>query len=144
VFFLSTAPLVGQDGNEFRERLAEAQSIRCQLDKGAQANWESGGAMIEETSYGDGGTFVFDSIDLGAGTARLIGNVDEVTVNVFSTPAGLTFMELTPSGNVTFTTVFATPPVTGDPRFIAVESRHNLLFTEAIPSQYHGTCEIME
>lgn len=141
---LSAAPLVGQDGNEFRKRLAEAESIKCQLDRGSQAEWDSGGATIEETSYGEGGTFVFGSIDPGAGTARLRGNVGEEMVSPLSTSAGLTFMELTPSGNVTFTTVYAAPAGTGDSRFIAVESRHHLSIRGAYSSQYHGTCEIME
>ena len=131
-------PSLAQDPAEL---LSNAKSIRCIFDNGTDASWESGSLKLSQSSYGEGGTVTFDSIDLTARTVRVIGNGGASSATAFATPAGLTFIEIPPLGNVILTTVFIETSESG--RFIAVQSRH-VSFIGPMPSQYHGDCEILE
>ena len=123
--------------------LINARSIGCELDRGTQASWDGGKLKLKGSNFGEGGKVTFDSIDTRKGKARLIGNVGAEDVVVLITPSGLTFVEQTAMGNLNFTTVFSAYDSSSLHRFIAVSSRH-MNFNSPFPSQYHGTCSILE
>lgn len=124
------------------DRLLAARCLRCTLDEGTQAEWRGGRVKLTSARFGKAGVLTFDGINVKEGTARLIaGSVADVAVLV--TPVGLTFLEQTGSGNLIVTTVFGDHALSGD-RFAAVSSRHIATFTSPFPSQYHGTCTILE
>jgi hypothetical protein len=120
-----------------------AHSIRCQLGRGTQASWDGGKLELENANMGESGQATFDSIDPKAGKARLIGNAGAGDVLIIATSAGLTFIEQTAFGNVNFTTVFAAYDSAASRRFVAVSSRHQNI-NGPFPSQYHGTCSVLE
>jgi len=98
---------------------------------------------LESSDFGQGGQVTFDSIDAKAGKARIVGNVGAGDVLVLVTIAGLTFVEQTAFGNVNLTTVFAAYDSPSSRRFVAVSSRHQNL-NGPFPSQYHGTCSVLD
>ena len=87
---------------------------------------------------------VFDSIDTQAGTARIIGNAGAGDISVVVTPVGLTFIEQTGVGGLNFTTVFTHFVEPENVARAAVTSRHLILVGSPFPSQYHGTCVILQ
>ena len=87
---------------------------------------------------------VFDSIDTQAGTARIIGNAAAADISVVVTPVGLTFIEQVPSGGMNFTTVFAHFVELENVALAAVTSRHLNIINSPRPSQFHGTCVILQ
>lgn len=117
--------------------LLAARSLKCGFPVNAVTNWKSGTPKV--TVGREDFTLHFDSIDVKAKTARLIGNQGAGDITAFATEAGVHFFEQTPSGNLALTTVFATRSAGG---FIAVASRHIDLMGGPLPSQYHGVCRI--
>ena len=87
--------------------------------------------------------WVFDSIDISNRKARMIASGATDVRIVVANSTGLTFAEVTDSGNANFTTVFAAYSASGSDRFVVVTSRHQDILGP-FPSQYHGTCEILE
>jgi hypothetical protein len=116
--------------------LLRVRSLKCSFAPNAFADWKSGSPKV--TLARENVTLHFDGIDVQKQKARLIGNQGAGDVTVFATPAGLHFMEQTGSGNMVFTTVFASRTSDG---FIAVTSRHMDMPGGPLPSQYHGTCK---
>jgi hypothetical protein len=141
---LLAAPAPAQDGDDPFDRLRRAKSIRCELDRGTYGSWERGGLKLEPERFGEGGKVTFDSIDTNAGKARLIGSIGAVDVRAILTETGLTFIEATQVGNLNFTTIFATYDTLESRRFVAVSSRHVAIEKSPSPSQYHGTCFVLE
>ncbi len=125
--------------DETFEALLTAKSLKCSFGSGSVGEWESKSVNVKNSNW-DNITH-FDSIDINAKKARLIGNAASVDVAVLATPAGVTFVEQTSYGNLSFTTVFASYRK-GSKEYIAVSSRHMLVLDKPLPSQYHGTCKI--
>lgn len=137
--------------------LQRAKGLFCMFKDGSATKWIEGKPVVELDMFSTSSdATIFSSIDLKARTATMGGNVGSGQVSVFSTTSGVTFIELTQSGNVNITTVFASflegserSSLMG-PLFPAVHSRH--FFSEPLipgfgqaavmPSQYHGTCII--
>lgn len=115
-------------------------TFRCTLGPGTSANWDSGSVAIERGNFGKPTVVVtFDSIDLSAGTGRVIGNAGASDLVVLSGSQSFTLVEQTGTGNYVFTTIFqAKAHSTGE--YIAVMSRHMATPSGPFPSQYHGTC----
>jgi len=113
---------------------------------GTQAEWDAGKVKLSQTTW-SGGTATFDSIKhepgTDAGTARLIGNAGAGDIQVKMTPSGITFIEETLFGGLNITTVFDKYDSSATQRFIAVASRH-LDVNGPFPSQFHGTCTILQ
>jgi hypothetical protein len=119
--------------------LLAARSLKCSFNANAVADWKSGKPNVTR-GHEDFGLH-FDSIDVTAQKARLIGNQIAGDVTLFATEAGLHFMEQTPIGNIIITTVFASRSSDG---FIAVSSRHMSFPGRPLPSQYHGICKLWD
>ena len=123
--------------------LFSARTLTCEWGQGTTANWDDGSQpSLKQGSFGAG--TIFDAIDAEAGTARIIGNAGSGDVNVLSTPVGLTFIEQTGFGGLNFTTVFNRFVEPENTARIAVTSRHITLIDRPFPSQYHGSCEILQ
>jgi hypothetical protein len=122
-------------------RLLGAKCLKCSFKEGVSTSWNSNGVEVESDQWK--GDTIFDSIDIKQGKARIVGNQGVSDTILVGSPAGITFIESTGTGNMVFTTVFPFyKPGTND--FCAVMSRHMNLMTEALPSQYYGTCKIWE
>lgn len=132
-------------------KLIKAKSIRITLKNGATADWSEATKepkiKIGKWSSPKGMDYdiFFDSIDLKAGKARMIGNQGATDVSVFTTLGGISFIETSGSGNVFFTTVFS-DCIKGTQDYIVVHSRHlgGFVIDKPMPSQWHGTGKILE
>ncbi len=74
-------------------------------------------------------TFILDG---ETGKAYLKGNLGTEDVQVIPGDNGITFIEITDTGNVMTTTI--------DLHAHSVHSRNGVIFGELTPSQYYGTC----
>lgn len=117
--------------------LLAARSLKCDFPVNAFTDWKSGTPKV--TAAREDFSLHFDSVDVKARPARLIGNQGAGDLSAFATGVGLHFIEQTGWGNINFTTVFARRAGGG---FIAVSSRHVDLLAGPLPSQYHGVCRI--
>ncbi len=117
------------------EEYMTIKHLRCSLDKGIQAI-----SGKEISSITDSLNLIFDSIDVNYNKARMIGNIGAFDVRVTATPKGLTFEEVTPSGNITSTTVLIEELFIN--KFPVVHSRHLFIDGKAMHSQRYGTCWI--
>jgi len=120
--------------------LFSIKSLKCTLGKGSVGLWKSGSLKIEADNWNT--TIYYDSIDIESGSARIIGNQGSGNAVVLTTGIGITFIEKTGIGNLTFTTVFNSKNKSG--QFYAVSSRHIDSLGDLLPSQYHGTCDAWE
>ncbi len=75
-------------------------------------------------------TFIIDSKN---DAAYLVGNNGSSKVQAIPGGGGITFIEITGSGNIMTTTV--------DSKGVSVHSRHTQIEGEVVPSQYYGVCE---
>ena len=114
-----------------------SRSLKCTYTLASNTQGKGRGVVVK--SVKEGLIVIFDSINYEHRTAKVIGNQLTSDVQVLPTASGLSFLELTPSGNVIITTVF--PAYAGDKKFSAVMSKHILMMGDAIPSQWHGTCK---
>ena len=64
--------------------------------------------------------------------AHLVSSNESVQVEVIPNQHGVTFLEITPTGNVTVTTISES----GD----ATHSRSGMIMKELMPSQFYGKC----
>lgn len=75
-------------------------------------------------------TFIVDS---KSNAAYSVGNNGSSKVQAVPGGGGITFIEMTGSGNIMTTTV--------DSKGVSVHSRHTQIEGEVVPSQYYGVCE---
>ena len=129
---------------QYAASLFQAQSIRCEWGQGTTVSWDGGRPSFEQGSFGNEAGIIFDSIDTQAGTGRIIGNAAAGDISVVVTPVGLTFIEQVPSGGLNFTTVFAHFVEPENVALAAVTSRHLTIIDHPLPSQFHGTCVILQ
>ena len=142
VFIQGQTTSPGAAATSDADALFQAQSIKCEWGQGTTARWNEGRPSLKQASWDAG--IVFDSIDTQAGTARIIGNVGAGDISVMVTPVGLTFIEQTGVGGLNFTTVFKHFVEPENVARVSVTSRHITIFGSPFPSQYHGTCVILQ
>ena len=137
--FVYTNAIYAED--DVFSRLLGAKCLKCSFKEGVSTSWYAKGVKIESDQWK--GDTIFDSIDIKQGKARIVGNEGASDIILIGSPSGITFIENTGIGNMVFTTVF---PLyrPGTDQFCAVMSRHMNLITEALPSQYYGTCRVWE
>ena len=128
--------------------LVKAKTLKCYLGKGSAANWDAGDVEIkmvkEYSKKQEDCIMIFDSIDLKNDKARLIGNQGSTDVMAFATVGGVTFIEQAGGGSVFVTTIFPKYKK-GSNELLFVHSRHFAGFVSGpMPSQYYGTCRILE
>ncbi len=140
ILVLSAEQALAQEPDALK-RLRETRSLKCTWERASIAKWEGGHLKLELIDAGMPPTHL-DAIDLDKRTARKIGNVGVSDVAVFTSNAGISFLEVTPSGNFMLTTVLAEYNADGD--FIVVAARHMVIDGKPMVSQYHGTCKVWQ
>lgn len=136
---LFPSPLLFAESNDLLRTLAMSRSLKCTFITVMQGDWKGGSLSTSKDNESFG--LHFDGIEIATKKARLIGNAGADDVALILTPSSLTFVEMTPSGNPNFTTVFPAYKK-GTKEFIAVTSRHLQLINYPFPSQHHGSCQI--
>jgi hypothetical protein len=126
---------------ESLELLRAGRSFKCLFNAGVVAEWDGPRVKRELTSTVDM-AYHFQDVDRVDGTARMIGSEGTRSVDLIDSPTGLTFIDRTLSGNLSFTTIFAQQLEGGN--FSAVHSRHVLLSSAPLPSQYYGICRRLD
>lgn len=134
------APSQAQQADALQARLQGARTLRCAFTKTTSVDWEPSGALKTETRD-ERLAFDFDAVDLEKHRARVLGNQGASDVSVHGTGGGVTFVELTASGNFITTTV--APWLAPSGEFAAVHSRHVIVAPGMPPvfSQFYGTCK---
>lgn len=128
--------VLGQDA----VRLSSAKTLRCQFTASALGDMLQDAPRVSGTA--DSLELVFDQVDTGKRTARMIGNIGGEDVMVIKGPESLTFIELTGTGFVQVTAVYVAQRRDG--HFKAVHSRHTAGFGGMpIPSQMYGSCRVL-
>ena len=130
-------------GSDDDPLLFQAKSLKCEWGQETIVSWNEGRPFLEQGGFAKNAGIGFDSIDTQAGTARIIGNAAAGDISVVVTPVGLTFIEQATFGGLNFTTVVAHFVEPENVALAAVTSRH-LGFGSPFPSQYHGTCMILQ
>ncbi len=122
--------------------LFKAKALICTAGPGVSTQWTDGIPTTKPSQFDT--TFRYSEIDLKKGTAHLFGAASSAgnpgVVSVLWTPKGMTFIEITNGGGVFITTVYAT--MDAKFRYPLVDTRHNAILGEPIPSQYYGLCQI--
>lgn len=125
--------------------LLNSLAVRCDFDPGADAYWSAGEVHTHGVNY-SGGEIVYQSIDIGDGTAQMDGTpgatgsaTGELNVRVAANNAGLHFAGFTTEGSLIVTSVYAAVDHAG--RYLAVMSWHGQASGhESI--QVYGACDI--
>lgn len=125
-----------QDDAMFRA----TKTFRCVFTTSASANMDEDVPKV--TMRRESLEMVFDQIDAGKRTGRLIGNLGAQDVTVISGSEKLTLLEVTPNGTPQVTVIYIGRR--SDGQFKAVHSRHTaLLGGIPIPSQMYGSCRAL-
>ena len=133
---LAAAPVFADE--QTGQALKQVHQLACDFEYGSIANWDGRQVKVEKKRHDL--SLTFESIDLAAGTAKVVTQGYRADIEVFSTPAGLFFVEKTGTGNMIMTTVFPRFKK-GSRHFIAVTSAHIYLPDgPPLASQYHGVC----
>ena len=105
---------------------AELTTYRCSYER------YSNGEKIQKVEKLFELIFITDP----AGKATLVGNQGSAEVKVFWDKAGegVSFLEVTPLGNIMTTVV--------DSKHNSIHSRHTIINGEVVPSQYYGQCKV--
>jgi hypothetical protein len=143
----SNTPADADRAEKAREDLKHAMMIRCDFKPGATGYWQNQKLDVSLFQW-QGGPITFEVVDLGAGTARMLGSdgatgsqAGVIDVMVTATSTGLHFSAFTPTRVLVVATVFANLDASGNYR--AVMSRHGSpTFLENISEQNYGSCDI--
>ena len=73
-------------------------------------------------------------VDEATGKSYLLGNNGSSEVKLLRSGDGLTFVEITATGNIMTTSI--------DSKLNSVHSRNTIFLGEMMPSQYYGVCEV--
>ena len=109
---------------------AVTRALRCDFSEGSARAW----GEPTRTTF-DELTLIYDSIDPGAGRARLVGSAGAQDVSVVAAPRRLNFIEFTGGGNVNVTTVYESAS-----EMKAVHSRHTGTPENPTLAQLYGYC----
>lgn len=141
ILLIAFFPACGSD--VAHEHLVRARSLKCMFGPGTVADWEKGNPKLENANIGKQADVTnYDAIDIKNGRARMVTSVGATDLSVTVGAYGLTFTENFPAG-VSIATVFSEYK-RGTAEFIAVLSRHVDLLGLPFPSQYHGTCAVLQ
>jgi hypothetical protein len=121
------------------ELFLSTRSLKCEFPFLAVTDWENDTPtpVLKKQEF----AFHLDSIDLSAGSARIIGSAGSEDLVVVSGDQVVHFIERTLSGNLNVTSVFSSR-VAG--KFKAVHSRHVFIVGGPLPSQAYGYCQPWE
>ena len=136
LIFLSTVLLISS------KAASNPISLHCQFPVGQVIEFTDSGVKFNKSEKLP--DLVFDSIDTGEGTARMLGNAGAETVQVLEGDYVFNFVEITPVGNLSITTVYKLNSDPSDNALRAVHSRHVTVSGKGKPSQYAGRCHTLQ
>jgi hypothetical protein len=111
------------------------KALLCQFPQGVLSNFEK---IWSSKSLSENFQLIIAAIDRAGGKAQLIGNAGAADLIVVDGGTVLNFLEITPTGNSTLTSVFLKR--TPDDKFPAVHARHMSMIGNAVVSNYRGLC----
>jgi hypothetical protein len=124
--------------------LTTVKTLRCRFPVAASAAWKGGEAVAQTRTQEL--TLLVEAIDVGDGTAQVIGSAGRAFVSAVLSGWSLYFVE-NAVGQLNVTTVFAQEAAPG--KLKAVHSRHGYIqmavgrfISEPSVSQNYGECEI--
>jgi hypothetical protein len=126
--------------------LTGVTALNCTFPVSVATTWKDGEpeAVVRKTPVL---TFVIDQIDVGEGSARMVGVSSGQHVTASLSGSNLHIMDLRSSGSLTITTVFAQE--TKDGKLKAVHTRTDYLrysvpgfVSQPEVSQHYGECEV--
>jgi hypothetical protein len=115
-------------------------AMKCLFERGAFSTVNPKNGFASEPTNNKM-ELTFAALNPTQGTAQLVGNVGASNVSLIDGAAGISFVEVTPTGNITLTTVYTTE-VNG--RFVAVHSRHMGAADRPMVSQIFGSCQPLQ
>lgn len=140
LFLLSLvlSPVVGNAQDVVQDIVFKAaKTFRCTFNVRVSA--EMNGDVPKPETGVEQLDLIFDQINIEKGTARLIGNIGASDIIVVNGVNRITLLEVTDTGNVQVTVIYAGQRVDG--QFKAVHSRHTALEGRwLLPSQSYGSC----
>lgn len=124
--------------------LVNAKKISFTVEKGFSGKWVNGKLKTSSQQWpaDKGGVFTIDDIDLNNKTATMIGQNGQSKISAYQTSSGLHFTESSSWGSPLYLTVFSKRISTT--KYVFVYSRHMKIMEDPLPSQWYGTCEILE
>jgi hypothetical protein len=122
--------------------LLDSANIRCTFGRGNGGSWPQGKLMVGDAAW-QGGPVDFQSIDYGAGTAQMLGNVarsrtGQMPVAVATTSSGVTFTGASANGTLSVVTMF--PQFDNAGHHTAVLSMHDGQ-QDIDTAQFYGVCD---
>ena len=122
--------------------LLNSANIRCTFGPGNGGSWPQGKLTVGDAAW-QGGPVDFQSIDFGAGTAQMLGNVarsrtGQMPVSVSASSAGVTFTGTSSNGTLNVITMFPQFDYAG--HHTAVLSMHDGQQT-IDTAQFYGYCD---
>jgi hypothetical protein len=122
--------------------LLDSVNIRCTFGPGNDVRWPQGKLTVGDAAW-QGGPVDFQSIDYGAGTAQMLGNVahsrtGQIPVNVATTSSEVNFTGMSANGIFTVVTMFARLNSAG--HHAAVLSMHDGQH-DLDTAQFYGVCD---
>jgi hypothetical protein len=139
VALISFSLTSAQAADDAVAQLAAARSLKCHFGPGTEAQWKGNKPAVGSARFDE--DVLFDAIDLGKQSARVIGNTGAGDVRVLNTAVGLSFVDTEPAV-LDVTTVFAV--YTANNEFPAVDSRHVLYLGTAMAEQFYRTCNVQQ
>jgi hypothetical protein len=120
------------------------RNVKCEFGPGVNAEWKDGELRVSRNRFGppgDKSAIHYDSINVAAGTARVIGTAGSGNLTVMESRLGLTLLEEASGGGLTVTTIYGS--YDRNLKFPAVMSKHIDLLGP-FPQQYYGSCVAWE
>jgi hypothetical protein len=145
LLFASPA-LLAQAQNSSFNPLTGITSLNCTFPVSVSTTWKDGepDAIVRKAPVL---TFLIDQIDVGEGSARMVGVSSGQHVTASLSGSNLHIMDLRSSGSLTITTVFGQE--TKDGKLKAVHTRTDYLrysvpgfVSQPDVSQHYGECEV--
>ncbi len=135
ILILGCAVLAAR-AQDVSSELSSARALNCTFGAGTRTAWVAGQPRTSEARLDK--DILFDSIDIAAGTARVLADVRIDQAHVAFSPVGLFVVDARP-GEIDITTIFASGAREGI--FPAVDVRQ---MNASGPSseQYFGTCKL--
>lgn len=132
--------------DKYLSQLLKAHDFKCALKSGYQVKFD--GDSIEEgvskfASKPEESVINIVQLNIKEGSALLVGNSGSSPLELLVGESGLTFLEKTDSGNVNLYKIFSNKY---ERKFFFVNSRHPQLSSVkavSMPSQYYGSCEVL-
>lgn len=142
---LSASPAFSQSDLDL---LLKAKTIRCKIKEGSTTTFNGKETSFEKGLFSktpEDNIVTYTNLNLKEGVALVVGNAGSDELAIRMGESGLNFIGFTGSGAMVTATVFSNRESSGG--YFYVMSRHTQLSfgeTTSMPSQWIGTCKVIE